>query len=483
MAINRDSSVPAGHFSGAGRVHGSEVNALGAIVRDDLVRKTKARLRARNLVDMTDSSSGVAGLVLVSTFATDLITLTPIQPNLKTGDGPFQLGTSGADLPSGLLVLTDYFVRSLDATGTTFNLHLTKSAALGVDAPVALADDGTGTHALLAIAEPVRAPEADVSGGVLGILDTSLDTSVDTFTAAYGVMMERVNEARALINAGSLDEGPGVIATSGTIAVLDVDVAVNNNDTDAVTYASWRTIEQELVDAEQTLVQAINEIRAAVGLGLVPATGDRLGNADEDLDLYDGDAATNASPTVDAAGAAGSVLNVPVDALLAVLQDNVALLADQIDDVTDAANVITTTIGPIAYVGASSLDVAGSKFVTSPVSGRIVGTRSLVTIVIGAGNSGLTLEIEGSPVTGAVHTFTATDPIGFIFEDAVSGVIAPGTANSNYVAKGQQIEIVNDGVTASGEALFWLDIDETQEDTGSLVTAFGDAPLDQRAGV
>lgn len=78
-----------------------------------------------------------------TTFAADTLTITA--HGLSTGDGPVQVSTSAADLPSGLTALTDYWVIKVDAD--TLQLATSEANALAGTA-VALADDGTGTHSL-----------------------------------------------------------------------------------------------------------------------------------------------------------------------------------------------------------------------------------------------------------------------------------------------------------------------------------------------
>ncbi len=65
---------------------------------------------------------------------------------LQTGDGPFRLTTSAADLPSGLAISTDYWIIRNDATD--IGLATTLANAIAGTA-IALADDGTGTHTLV----------------------------------------------------------------------------------------------------------------------------------------------------------------------------------------------------------------------------------------------------------------------------------------------------------------------------------------------
>ena len=64
----------------------------------------------------------------------------------KTGDGPVRVTTSGADLPSGLAINTDYWIIYLSAT--TFSFAASEALARAGTA-VTIADAGTGTHTLV----------------------------------------------------------------------------------------------------------------------------------------------------------------------------------------------------------------------------------------------------------------------------------------------------------------------------------------------
>ncbi len=65
---------------------------------------------------------------------------------LQTGDGPFRLTTTAADLPSGLSIGTDYWIIRNDATDIALATTLANAIA---GTAIALADDGTGTHTLV----------------------------------------------------------------------------------------------------------------------------------------------------------------------------------------------------------------------------------------------------------------------------------------------------------------------------------------------
>jgi len=235
-------------------------------------------------------------------------------------------------------------------------------------------------------------------------------------------------------------------------------------------------MEGEILGAQRTVIDIISHARAAVGLANVPVAGVISGTPDPNLDINDGEAITNAVAT-DATTVVSSVLNTEADAFLLRATSNIAFLADQLDEAVANANVITTIVGPfdLGDLGAAPT----TNFFTMPVSGRITALRAVVTVVIGAGDETITLEIEGSAVTGASLVIDGAAAVGTQWFDAFSGVIAPGAANSNYIAKGQQIELVGDSNSAdNGEALLYVEITETQEDTTTLVAGFGDDAID-----
>ena len=111
--------------------------------------------------------------------------------NMLTGDGPFQLTTSGT-LPAGLELLTDYWVED---TGTnTFELYTSRALAIASGGGVATTGTGTGTHTI-----------ADVQGSanldddtrrcrhvLLGRLNSGASTIGTIVVGAQASYMERV---------------------------------------------------------------------------------------------------------------------------------------------------------------------------------------------------------------------------------------------------------------------------------------------------
>ena len=83
---------------------------------------------------------------ITSTFATDLLTASG---RTFTDADIIRLSNSGGALPAPLAAYTDYHVR--DVSGSTFKL-----AATAGGAAVTLTDDGTGTHFVGVLPEPMR---------------------------------------------------------------------------------------------------------------------------------------------------------------------------------------------------------------------------------------------------------------------------------------------------------------------------------------
>lgn len=92
----------------------------------------------------------VADVEFTATHGTETITLA--SGDLETGDGPFRLSTSAADLPDGLLTATDYWwIKTGTGTG---KLALSLALALA-GTNVTFDDNGTGTHTLSDTADTV----------------------------------------------------------------------------------------------------------------------------------------------------------------------------------------------------------------------------------------------------------------------------------------------------------------------------------------
>jgi hypothetical protein len=190
--------------------------------------------------------------------------------------------------------------------------------------------DSSGGSAGADIADIVVPPVFD-SSSAGGATPASVNTAVGTYMDAYATLAERCNVVRAELQGDSVPEGPGVLG-SGTIAVLDDTVAAASGDASA-SEQSVRFAIADVLISQRTIVEGINELRDAVGLGPIPVEGPQ-GSTNDGRDLP--------SPAIAALVAAGTsattgVALAAIDTALGILADNVALLADMIDQVTGVA--------------------------------------------------------------------------------------------------------------------------------------------------
>ena len=341
MPINKRIGLTTAHFTGAGQIFSREAEGLAAVIRNSLIRDAQDLLVGVGTADLTDSSTGTAG-ILFTAATTDLITIleTAIVGNaFRTGDGPFRL--VGGDLGAGLLTTVDYWVRRFSAS--TYKLYLTKAAAIDKvnDDPVDITDAGSGSQTLQAIGQPTKVLEANLTGLTTGFTAASWNTSVDSVFTAYATLAARANLGLDSIGAGDILDGPG---TSGgaTIAAVDVDVAANTNDTTATTFASVKAAMDEIENSQATIIDVVDVLRVAVGLARVPRAGNVRGAID--VGGVNGDNAATDGVTTDATTVAASATEAAIEIWLNGIIDNIALLADQIDDAVGiAANAAPST--------------------------------------------------------------------------------------------------------------------------------------------
>jgi len=191
--------------------------------------------------------------------------------------------------------------------------------------------DNSGGSAGADVADIVVPPVFD-SSSAGGATAASVNTAVDTYMDAYATLAERCNVVRAELQGDSVPEGPGTPG-SGTIGVLDDTVAAASGDLSA-SEQSTRFAFADLLISQRTLVEGINELRDAVGLGAIPVEGPQ-GSTNDGRDLP----SPVATVVVVAAGTSATtgVALAAIDTALGILADNVALLADMIDQVTGVA--------------------------------------------------------------------------------------------------------------------------------------------------
>lgn len=410
----------------------------------------------------------------------------------------------------------------------------------------------------------------DLTGLTTGVTAASLNTAADTAMACYAVILERLNDSVfAPLGAGDADEGPGTIATSGTIPAVDDTAANNADDTDAASVISARAVQADLLHMQKLVIKAIDDARVMVGLARQVPAGPGRWDGTGDLTFADAgpDTITRASGSwvddgfmpgdvVESAGselnngtftiddmtatvltlvaadvlvaevitaategptytlltnsrrtfpgrlegadslvidgsptAGGSVwvasyetgtsaisnavnVNPPAAAPLLVdwdlfvdqLSDNIALMADLADAVTSAA----TNPGVVSHMIPFWIDQTqfadGTDVViTSPVSGRIRGIRTIVMDEITAGEAAITAEIGGVPVTNLALTVATGAVIGdFDLDAAVADTAA------NLVLAGEQIAIQTDATPTAGAVQGWLEVVETGEGDDNL---------------
>lgn len=356
MSLDRDVQFGRESFAGGGRVFEKGGRGAAAAIQSIFQKLAQIRLEAESITALTDSSGGAAGNVFTTDFGTDDRIDLAEATQVVSGSGPFRLANTGGGLPAGLSASVDYFLRREDDdVGVEFTLHLTKAAAEDASStPVDITSDGTGTQFLLAVKEAADFTDSDLTGLTTGVTIASLDTAADTVMDAYATLAGQVNLVLAEVGGDSIDVGPGTDG-SGTIGAIDDSAAANTVDTDATTFASAQAVRGDLEDAQYTVIEAVNVCRRSVGLADVPITGRQgvasrpdsgagriNGEIEQGLDINQGAAIENAVVT-DATTIASAVLLAEWDAMVDVLADNVALLADQLDavtNITEAGNVL-----------------------------------------------------------------------------------------------------------------------------------------------
>ena len=282
-------------------------------------------------VTVTGSASNNSAFTVSAVVA---LTLTVEENLTDEGSQTDLVMTAPGVLPAGLVAATDYWVRR---TGdNTYEVFTTKAAALDPQGTqVDITTVGIGAHRFGALGEPVAIVTDDGAGDTDSFTAASGDTSFDTIMTAFATLVERAVVAAASVGCGTINDGPET-GGGGTIATVDVDVAANTNDTTGTTFASAEAIVVELLDGQATVADYISVLRLAVGLARVPEANNVTGKVDAVGVNGAGVAITNAV-TTDATTILVSATAAGIEALLIVLQDNIAFLAEQLDDVTGVA--------------------------------------------------------------------------------------------------------------------------------------------------
>ena len=288
-------------------------------------------------VTVTESASNNSAFTVSAVVA---LTLTVSENLTDEGSQSDLVMTAPAIIPAGLAISTDYWVRRVSAT--TFKLYATKAAAIDRwGTAVDITSTGAADTRLLAIGQPTAIATDDGFDDTDSFTAVTGDTSFDTLMDAYAVLEDYIDAGLLAIGAGTLDPGPGTVAVAGTVAAIDQDVAANSSNTTGVTFASVLAIVTEIENSQKTLIDAINILRVAIGLAVVPVASNVLGTVDED-GINGGDAISTCT-TSTAITILASATEAGIEIWLAGMADNVAFLADMCDAIGDVAADTTTT--------------------------------------------------------------------------------------------------------------------------------------------
>jgi len=130
-----------------------------------------------------NASSYLTISTFTSTHAAETLTITG--HGLKTGDGPYRMTTSGADLPNGWAINTDYWLIRTDADTLQVATSLANANA---GTAVAISDDGTGTHTL--VQQPIF--DSDIYIKNIAIIgDGTNDGTVEVTESSGGPIIAR----------------------------------------------------------------------------------------------------------------------------------------------------------------------------------------------------------------------------------------------------------------------------------------------------
>jgi hypothetical protein len=104
------------------------------------------------------------------------------------------------------------------------------------------------------------------------------------------------------------------------------------------------------------------------------------------------------------------------------------------------------------YAHATDISTAGSYFVPSPARGKIVKVGSMINNAITTADDVITVEINGTAVTGAGFTIATSGSAAGTFDSATPTAL-------NFVNENDAIEFVNTGASdTTCAAVFFADI-------------------------
>ena len=487
MTVDRTGLVTPTTYAGAAKLHGKEANALGPVMVELLKDKGREMVKKANLADLVDNSGSVAtpGLSIVGDATggafEDMFTIAQLAGTggLRTGDGPFQFiaGTPATNTSLN----TDYYV--IRKTETVYQLATSRANAVA-GTVIELGSDGSGLF--LGAVGPFVIPPVFDSSSAGGVTVASANTAFDSVANAFAVMLERVNKVRAVLGMGSQSTGPGTIAASGTVAVIDDSATTTSGDTSS----SQETVAKAIRDLsliQKALILGISDVREAVGLGAVPVAAVRLdeevldaaippGGREFTLRGTSGTALFNAAAVSAGNAATEGVALAAVDAVNDVFADNVAFLVTLLDEVTATVEQQRETV--IVPFTPTELTAGTNQTFAAPINGRIRRVFSMVTDAPSAtGDNVTSLTINGTAVVGSGLTIASGSAIGVTDEVVISDVA------TNIVNEGDQVTIVSDGGSTAAGAIFFVEITPTDDTlTGTQTPLAANAGADPKAG-
>lgn len=506
MAKNFLRSVGERHFSGQARVHDSadRADSLTAHVRRIYQSFARERVRRANFDQLTDSSGGTAAATYKSADSGALVAndLT----GLTTGVTAASLNAAADTVMNAYAVIME---RLNDAVFTPLGAGSADEgpgtiAASGTIAAVddtATANSDDTDAASAASANAVRRDLLHAQRTVIGAIDDARVAVglAPSFPRKRGRLVVGSGETFVFADdnpdtitrdVGSwADDGflPGdVIHVAGTELNNTGDVRGGGSQVNqGFTIATLTATVLTLVAADELAAETVDATEAiANGFEIVVAKRvdfpGRLAGATPGPDLDETDAVSGAVPagadwTFEFEGTGGTaiadaanvdppsaaVLLADWDAFVDELSDNIALMADKVDEITnpgvpagDAAPKVHTVLG---FVPQTEYAAGTSIFVSSPVRGRIRNVRAVVIDEVTAGIGSITFELNGVAVTGAALTVPDMSIIGAFVTDAVADT------GTNIVEAGQRIEIVGDGTPTAGALQVFIEIEEIDD--------------------
>jgi hypothetical protein len=215
-------------------IHNGLVSSLNAVVGNNYTAAFAPLVVADTTFvgEADDDTLTTAAALVVPDFtftaaASDICTA--VAHGLITGDGPFQLTTTAADLPLNLLTVTDYWVIRID-NDTFYFAESVADAIAGTQ--VDIADAGTGVHTVSDTAETRRltahglltgdGPVQVSNGG--GALPTGLTAATDYWVIRTGASTLKFASSLALALAGTAlplsTDGTGVQTLADTASTV-----------------------------------------------------------------------------------------------------------------------------------------------------------------------------------------------------------------------------------------------------------------------